>query len=58
VKNFRFPIRTTPWGSITPPSDYAAPDTSSLGSALLAHEPAALKVETLPTLPVLERQKE
>lgn len=51
VKAFSFPIRTTPWGSIKPPSDYAAPDADALGSPLLAHEPTALKVEKLPTLP-------
>jgi adenylylsulfate reductase subunit B len=51
VKEFTFPIRTTPWGSIKAPSDYEAPDTNGLRSPLLAHEPAALKVETLPTLP-------
>lgn len=50
-KNFIFPIRTTPWGSIKSPSDYEAPDAESLGSPMLAHEPTALKVETLPTLP-------
>jgi len=51
VKAFTFPIRTTPWGSIKPPSDYAAPDADALGSPLLAHEPTALKVEKLPMLP-------
>jgi adenylylsulfate reductase subunit B len=50
-KAFTFPIRTTPWGSIKPPSEYAAPDAAALDSPLLAHEPAVLKVEALPTLP-------
>ncbi len=50
VKEFTFAIRTTPWGSIKPPSDYAAPDEGSLRSPLLAHEPEALKVEALPML--------
>jgi adenylylsulfate reductase subunit B len=57
VKDFTFPIRTTPWGSIKPPSDYEDPDMSSLASPLLAHEPAALKVENLPTLPVAEKEQ-
>ena len=51
LKEFRFPIRTTPWGSIKSPADYEAPDMNDLGSPMLAHEPAALKVEKLPTLP-------
>jgi len=51
VKEFAFPIRTTPWGSIKSPSDYEAPDADSLNSPLLAHEPTALKVDKLPTLP-------
>jgi adenylylsulfate reductase subunit B len=50
VKEFTFPIRTTPWGSIKAPADYAAPDADGLDSPLLAHEPAALKVEALPML--------
>ena len=56
IKEFQFPIRTTPWGSIMPPSGYEAPDLSSLGSPLLAHEPAALKVAQLPSLPRLEKE--
>jgi adenylylsulfate reductase subunit B len=55
-KAFTFPIRTTPWGSIRPPSDYEMPAANSLGSQLLAHEPDALKVETLPTLPAFHKQ--
>ena len=51
VKEFDFPIRTTPWGSIKSPSDYAVPDASGLSSPELAHEPTALEVEALPTLP-------
>ena len=57
VKEFTFPIRTTPWGSIKPPSDFALPDAHALSSLMLAHEPAALKVERLPTLPVLEKKQ-
>src|SRR5690606_8071370 len=51
LKAFTFPIRTTPWGSIRAPSDYAPPTRDGLNSALLANEPAALKVERLPSLP-------
>jgi adenylylsulfate reductase subunit B len=50
VKEFTFPIRTTPWGSIKAPSDYAVPDVQALSDPLLAHEPAGLMVEALPTL--------
>jgi adenylylsulfate reductase subunit B len=56
VKEFTFPIRTTPWGSIKPPSDYAAPEAGALSSPLLAHEPDALMVEALPALPPVEPQ--
>jgi adenylylsulfate reductase, subunit B len=48
-KQFRFPIRTTAWGSIKPPADYPVPDAVLLDTALLAHEPAGLKVAALPT---------
>ncbi|MHB1353242.1 MAG: adenylyl-sulfate reductase subunit beta [Thiobacillus sp.] len=51
IKEFEFPIRTTPWGSLRGPSDYAAPATKDLDSVMLAHEPEALHVEHLPTLP-------
>src|SRR5512142_3416369 len=44
VKEFTFPIRTTPWGSIKGPADYAAPDADGLRSPLLAHEPEGLLV--------------
>jgi adenylylsulfate reductase subunit B len=56
VKEYTFPIRTTAWGSIKPPSDYAAPDANELSSPMLAHEPAGLKVEKLPTLPPFKKQ--
>jgi adenylylsulfate reductase subunit B len=52
LKEFSFPIRTTPWGSIMAPSAYTAPDSKALDSPLLAHEPEALKVTALPDLPV------
>lgn len=51
LKEFSFPIRTTPWGSIRPPADYTAPHVDALRSPELAHEPEALYVESLPTLP-------
>ncbi len=54
VKEFSFPIRTTPWGSIRAPASYAAPAPGSLDSALLAHEPEALRVAHLPSLPIAE----
>ena len=50
VKEFTFANRTTPWGSIKPPSEYEAPDAQALNSVLLAHEPEALMVAALPTL--------
>jgi adenylylsulfate reductase subunit B len=55
VKEFAFPIRTTPWGSIKAPSDYAAPDAKALSSVLLAHEPEALMIDALPTLPARKK---
>ncbi len=50
-KTFSFPIRTTPWGSIRPPSDCAAPAAGALGSQLLSHEPELLGVAALSGLP-------
>jgi len=50
-KEFSFPIRTTPWGSIKPPSEYDAPSADALRGPELAHEPSALKVDSLPTWP-------
>jgi adenylylsulfate reductase subunit B len=50
LKEFTFPIRTTPWGSIKAPSDYEAPDLSALTSQMLSHEPAALHIAALPTI--------
>ncbi|MGA7539412.1 MAG: adenylyl-sulfate reductase subunit beta [Steroidobacteraceae bacterium] len=49
-KNFVSPIRTTPWGSIKGPSEYAPPPEGALRSQELAHEPEALNVGALPTL--------
>lgn len=50
-KRFEFPIRTTPPESITPPSEYPAPNPDALASPLLAHEPESLHVGALPKLP-------
>jgi adenylylsulfate reductase subunit B len=55
VKEFTFAIRTTPWGSIQSPADYAAPDAKALSSVLLAHEPEALMIDKLPTLPAKKK---
>jgi adenylylsulfate reductase subunit B len=49
-KEFTFPIRTTPWDSIKPPSEYESPDETALRSPMLAHEPEALRISALPTL--------
>lgn len=49
-KDFSFPIRTTPWGSIPAAQEHEAPSESDLKSTQLAHEPTALKVDSLPTL--------
>ena len=49
-KDFVSPIRTTPWGSIKSPADYAAPDADAMKSQELAHEPEALNVDKLPAL--------
>lgn len=48
-KEFEFPIRTTPVGSIKSPSDYALPNARDINSPLLAHEPEALHIDRLPT---------
>ncbi len=49
-KNFVSPIRTTPWGSIKSPSDYAAPTADAMKSQELAHEPESLNIAALPAL--------
>jgi adenylylsulfate reductase subunit B len=53
LKEFAFPIRTTPWGSIKAPQDYQKPDMSAIGSQMLAHEPEALHV-AFPVLPAFK----
>jgi adenylylsulfate reductase subunit B len=49
-KDFVSPIRTTPWGSIKPPSEYEPPKPEMLRTQELAHEPDALHIDRLPTL--------
>ena len=56
-KDFVSPIRTTPWGSIKPPADYAAPTADAMKSQELAHEPDALNIGALPAM-APERFKE
>ncbi|MBV9570314.1 MAG: adenylyl-sulfate reductase subunit beta [Alphaproteobacteria bacterium] len=53
-KDFVSPIRTTPWGSIKAPSEYAPPGKAAFAAQELAHEPDALNV---PALPALAREK-
>ena len=43
-KNFESPIRTTPWGSIKGPAEYAAPGPADIASQELAQEPRSLKI--------------
>jgi adenylylsulfate reductase subunit B len=50
TKQFVFPIRTTPWGSIRPPQESPPPSPDALRSELLSFEPDYLAVESLPTL--------
>ncbi len=51
VKEFTFPIRTTPWGSIPSPTSAPEPPAEAVTSELLSFEPDYLAVEALPTLP-------
>jgi len=43
IKNFTFPIRTTPFGSIKSPDTFPVKE-DELGSQLLSHEPEYLKL--------------
>jgi adenylylsulfate reductase subunit B len=54
-KNFVSPIRTTPWGSIKGPAEYAAPRPEDLARQELAHEPEALN--TKQALPALRKDQ-
>ncbi len=51
TKEFTFPIRTTPWGSIRAPQDAPEPTHDAARSELLSFEPDYLAVDALPTLP-------
>ena len=51
MKRFKYPIRTTPWGSIQAFEAEAAPTAESLKSQLLYGEPKWLLVDQLPTPP-------
>ena len=48
LKRFRFPIRTTPWGSIEPYKNATAPTPEGLKDPGLAAEPHYLGVDRLP----------
>ena len=50
LKEFVFPLRTTPWDSIRPPQDSPTPSEEAVHSELLSFEPDYLAVEALPTL--------
>jgi adenylylsulfate reductase subunit B len=50
VKRFNLPIRTTPWGSITPHPEDAGPGHADLGSVALFGEDKYLGVDRLPSL--------
>ena len=49
VKRFKFPIRKTPEGSAVPDGGYGEV-TTDLASQCLYNEPAALKLDALPTI--------
>lgn len=51
TKEFTFPIRTTPWGSIRAPQDAPEPTHEAARGELLSFEPDYLAVDALPTLP-------
>jgi adenylylsulfate reductase subunit B len=50
LKRFKFPIRTTSWGSIDPFKDFPEPSPDALKNQLLFGEPKWLMVERLPAL--------
>ncbi len=50
VKRFKYPIRTTPWGSIDPHRDFPTPQPDDLRKQVLYGEPRWLMVDTLPVL--------
>ncbi len=50
-KNFVSPIRTTEWGSIPSPAEFAPPSADEINNQELAHEPEALNIPALPGPP-------
>lgn len=50
MKRFKFPIRTTPWGSIQPHTDLPAPNPDELKKPGLCGQAKYLGVPDLPTL--------
>jgi adenylylsulfate reductase subunit B len=50
VKRFKFPIRTTPWGTIEPHRDFPPPSDSDFATQDLAGESIWLGVDKLPTV--------
>ena len=52
IKRFKYPIRTTPWGSIDPTAGEPAPGEAEFKTQLLHGEPKYLFIDALPALPV------
>ena len=50
-KNFVSPIRTTEWGSIPSPAEFAPPSADEINNQELAPEPEALNIPALPGPP-------
>ena len=51
VKRFKYPIRTTAWGSIDPEAELPVAVEQAASTQLLAGEPKYLLVDALPDLP-------
>ena len=49
MKRFKFPIRTTSWGSIDPFKEFPAPAADALKTQELYGEPKFLMVDQIPT---------
>jgi adenylylsulfate reductase subunit B len=49
VKRFKFPIRTTSWGSIDPFKEFPTPSPAALKNQELYGEPKSLMVDQVPT---------
>ena len=52
TKRFKYPIRTTAWGSIDPTVGQPPPTDDLFGTQLLMGEPTYLHIDTLPALAV------